>query len=301
MNNTYLKPLRVTLDQWRTLQAVIEHGGFAQAARALQRSQSSISYTLARLQEQLGIALLKIEGRKAVLTDNGMVMLKRSRQLLQQANQLEALAAHLQQGWEAEVRLAVDAAYPTARLAQSLSAFHPKSRGCRLALHEGVLSSIQERLLNEQSDVIISPLVIPNYPVLELGRVALIAVAHPSHPLHRLARKLNMQDLQDSVQIMVGDAQQHYPSDGPAIGQPWTVASLSSAVSFALRGLGFAWLPQHLIEPELDAGRLRSLPLMQGSLRHQTFYLYTHNSPPGPATETLIQLIKEYATDPLFP
>ncbi len=41
-----MKAPRVTLDQWRTLQAVVDHGGFAQAAEALHRSQSSISYTV---------------------------------------------------------------------------------------------------------------------------------------------------------------------------------------------------------------------------------------------------------------
>jgi len=37
---------RTTLEQWRVLQAIVEYGGFAQAAEALHRSQSSISYTI---------------------------------------------------------------------------------------------------------------------------------------------------------------------------------------------------------------------------------------------------------------
>ena len=80
-----MKAPRVTLEQWRTLQAVVDHGGFAQAAEAIHRSQSSVSYTVARMQEQLGVPLLRIEGRKAVLTEAGEVLLRRSRQLLLQA------------------------------------------------------------------------------------------------------------------------------------------------------------------------------------------------------------------------
>lgn len=95
-----MKAPRVTLDQWRTLQAVVDHGGFAQAAEALHRSQSSISYTVARMQEQLGVPLLRIDGRKAVLTEAGEVLLRRSRQLVKQAGQLEELAHHMEQGWE---------------------------------------------------------------------------------------------------------------------------------------------------------------------------------------------------------
>lgn len=46
-----MKAPRVSLEQWRTLQAVVDNGGFAQAAEVLHRSQSSISYTVARMQE----------------------------------------------------------------------------------------------------------------------------------------------------------------------------------------------------------------------------------------------------------
>lgn len=122
-----MKAPRVTLDQWRTLQAVVDHGGFAQAAEALHRSQSSISYTVARMQEQLGVPLLRIDGRKAVLTEAGEVLLRRSRQLVKQAGQLEELAHHMEQGWEPEVRLVVDAAYPL----RGSSARYPPS--CRRA------------------------------------------------------------------------------------------------------------------------------------------------------------------------
>ena len=141
-----MKAPRVTLDQWRTLQAVVDHGGFAQAAEALHRSQSSVSYTVARMQDQLGVPLLRIDGRKAVLTEAGGVLLRRSRQLVKQASQLEDLAHHMEQGWEAEVRLVVDAAYPNARLVRALSAFIPQSRGCRVRLREEVLSGVEEVL-----------------------------------------------------------------------------------------------------------------------------------------------------------
>ncbi|MFC1748652.1 LysR family transcriptional regulator, partial [Pseudomonadota bacterium] len=76
--NTSKAP-KVSLDQWRALQAVVECGGYAQAAKQLHRSQSSVSYSVARLQEQLGVPLLEIHGRKAQLTPAGEALLNRSR------------------------------------------------------------------------------------------------------------------------------------------------------------------------------------------------------------------------------
>ncbi|WJJ92732.1 LysR family transcriptional regulator [Neopusillimonas aromaticivorans] len=72
--------------------------GYAQAAHALHRSQSSISYLVARLQEQVGVSLLVVEGRKAQLTDAGRTLLVHAGELLADAQNLEKLAASLAQG-----------------------------------------------------------------------------------------------------------------------------------------------------------------------------------------------------------
>ena len=292
-----MKGPRVTLDQWRTLQAVVDHGSFAQAAEMLHRSQSSVSYTVARMQEQLGIPLLRIEGRKAVLTDAGEMLLRRSRQLVTQANQLEELAHHMEQGWEAEVRLVVDAAYPNARLIRALTEFMPKSRGCRIRLREEVLSGVEEILKDGTADLAITALDITGYLGAELGTVEFIAVAHAHHPLHQLQRKLSVQDLQNQMQVVVRDSGQRQPRDAGWLGaeQRWTVGSLATSVAFVSSGLGFAWLPRHMIERELAEGTLKPLPLIQGSIRRPQFYLYTNpDKPLGPATRILIELIKTY-------
>ena len=294
-----MKGPRVTLDQWRTLQAVVDHGSFAQAAEMLHRSQSSVSYTVARMQEQLGIPLLRIEGRKAVLTDAGEMLLRRSRQLVTQASQLEELAHHTEQGWEAEVRLVVDAAYPNARLIRALTEFMPKSRGCRVRLREEVLSGVEEILKDGTADLAITALDITGYLGAELGTVGFIAVAHANHPLHQLQRKLSVQDLQSQMQVVVRDSGQRQPRDAGWLGaeQRWTVGSLATSVAFVSSGLGFAWLPQHMIERELAEGTLKPLPLIQGSIRRPQFYLYTNpDKPLGPATRILIELIKTYDT-----
>lgn len=297
-----MKAPRVTLDQWRTLQAVVDHGGFAQAAEALHRSQSSVSYTVARMQEQLGVPLLRIEGRKAVLTEAGTVLLRRSRQLVKQASQLEDLAHHMEQGWEAEVRLVVDAAYPTLRLVRALSAFMPQSRGCRVRLREEVLSGVEEVLKEGAADLAICGLNLSGYLGTALSEVDFIAVAHPDHPLHRLQRKLTAADLEAHMQVVIRDTGRQQPRDLGWLGaeQRWTVGSLATAATFVGNGLGFAWLPCHLIGRELAEGTLKPLPLEEGGTHKPRFYLYaSKDSPLGPATRILVELIKTFDSTPL--
>lgn len=297
-----MKAPRVTLDQWRTLQAVVDHGGFAQAADILHRSQSSVSYTVARMQEQLGVPLLRIDGRKAVLTEAGEVLLRRSRQLVNQASQLEHLAHHMEQGWEAEVRLVVDAAYPSAKLVRALKAFMPQSRGCRVRLREEVLSGTEDVLKEGTADIAISGLNIQGFLGSELSSVEFIAVAHPDHALHHLKRELSFQDLETHMQVVIRDSGRLQPRDVGWLGAEhrWTVASLATAATFVSSGLGFAWLPKHIIERELKEGLLKPLPLDQGGTRNPCFYLYTDKEKPlGPATQILIELIKSFDAAPL--
>lgn len=297
-----MKAPRVTLDQWRTLQAVVDQGGFAQAAEVLHRSQSSVSYTVARMQEQLGVPLLRIDGRKAVLTDAGDVLLRRSRQLVKQASQLEDLAHHMEQGWEAEVRLVVDAAYPTARLLRALAAFMPQSRGCRVRLREEVLSGVEEVLKEGVADLAISGFNIPGFLGSEMSAVEFVAVAHPDHALHRLQRELNFQDLETQMQVVIRDSGRQQPRDVGWLGaeQRWTVGSLATAATFVGSGLGFAWLPRHMIERELGDGLLKPLPLDKGSTRNSVFFLYANKDKPlGPATQILTDLIQRFDAAPL--
>ena len=59
----------ISLEQWRGLLAVIEAGGYAQAAKALHKSQSAITYAVQKIESQLQIKVFEIQGRKAVLTE----------------------------------------------------------------------------------------------------------------------------------------------------------------------------------------------------------------------------------------
>ena len=108
------KPIqpKISLDQWAALRAVVEEGSFAKAAERLNKNQSSVSYSLGLLNQQLPVAALQLSGRKAELTAAGQVFYRQACQLLDAAMALEEGASRLAQGWEAEVTLALDALVP---------------------------------------------------------------------------------------------------------------------------------------------------------------------------------------------
>jgi len=285
---------KVTLDQWRALQAVVDYGGFSQAANKLNRSQSSVSHAVNKLQALLGFKVLHIHGRKAVLSEAGDILLARARQLLNDASAIEQQAQHLSEGWEAEIRLAVETAFPTQVLMNALKEFEPVSNKTRIRLQEVVLSGAEETLLSGNSDLVISPYVPQGFLGEELIQVKFIAVAHPDHNLFKLNHKLTTDDLSRETQVVVSDSGSKGINTGwLSDSQRWAVNSLESARKIISSGLGFAWLPEDEIKHQLNLNELKALPLDEGAINTAMLYLiYADLNRVGPATQQLAEILK---------
>ncbi|WP_439108138.1 LysR family transcriptional regulator [Congregibacter sp.] len=285
---------RSTLEQWRMFRAVVEHGGFAQAAEAIHKSQSSINHAVHKLQDQLNLQLLEVVGRKAQLTDAGELMLRRAGQLIDQAEQLETIAGSLSQGDEPELRLAVDETFPQHCLAEALEQLSTEFPYTRVELVESVLSGGSERLLQGDVDLLVAGKVPSGFLGEPLMDIEFIAVSHPEHCLQTLDRALNLQDLSAERQIVVRDSATGQRVDSGWLGaeQRWTVSHVATSITMIRRGMGFAWLPATRISEELADGRLRELPMERGSRRRVTLFLtYADPDKAGPATCRLGELL----------
>ncbi|MFQ5471221.1 MAG: LysR family transcriptional regulator [Gammaproteobacteria bacterium] len=291
---------RSTLEQWRALQAVIDHGGYSQAAEHLHRSQSSVSYNVAKLEEHLGVKLLEIIGRKAHLTEAGDALLKRSRQLTSDALELEQLASHLEQGWEAEINVVFDAAFPVQLLMAALKQFAPLSHRTRVVLKEAVLSGTDDALLDGSADLAIGARIPQGFLGNNLVEIEFLAVAHPDHPLHKLERTVTARDLSRETQVVIRDSGIRHPRDSGWLGsaQRWTVSSFETAITTISNGLGFGWIVRHRIADQLKTGDLKRLPLDAGQTRRAHLNLvFGRPDNTGPATRLLADILHEISAD----
>ena len=238
-------PPKTSLEQWAVLAAVVDSGGFAQAAAALNRSQSAISYSIARLQESLDLPLLTIEGRKSVLTPHGQTLLARSRALVKDLGTLELLARSLKQGWESELTLVVDAAFPRTRLLDVIGELQNTCPSTQIQLADVVLSGAEQAIIEGSADVVVTSRVPPGFLSDWLLDVSFVAVARPDHPLLRLQRELTTDDLVRHVQAVVRDSGTLHPRDEGWLGaaRRFTVSSMEASLATILAGLAYAWLP----------------------------------------------------------
>jgi DNA-binding transcriptional LysR family regulator len=287
---------KVTLDQWRVLQSIIDEGGFAQAAAALHRSQSSVSYAARRLQDMLGVRLFEIQGRRAVLTEAGQLLLARSRILTSEALAIEQAAARLREGWEPVIQLAVENVFPMDLLLQALKRFEPQSAGTRIHLREEVLSGISDALEDNLVDLAISPVVPEGLIYESLVDVEFIAVAQRDHSLHQQAdgNAYGIDALKQAVHVVIRDSGGKARDAGWVQNEnKWTVSSFAACISMVSNGLGFAWLPRHAIQDLLDSGELLPLNLKNGSVYKVPVNLvYARGRELGPASKLFIDMLK---------
>ena len=174
-------PPRISLEQWRALQAVVEAGGYAQAAVALHKSQSTITYAVQKIGRLLDVKLFEIRGRKAVLTEAGQVLYRRAKTLLEEAGALERGAASMSQEWQPEIRIAAEVLFPTWLLLEALAEFALERPETRVEVYETVLEGTGEMLAEGRVDFAIGSMAagIQGKP---LGLVRFIMVASPDHP-----------------------------------------------------------------------------------------------------------------------
>ncbi len=286
---------RISLDQWRVLVAVVEAGGYAQAAGLLHKSQSTLNYAVQKLESLLGVRVFAIEGRRAVLTPVGRVLYRRGKALTEHALSLERAAASLAAGWEPELRLAVDAIFPIWLLLECFARFAEDHPDTRIELIESVLGGTDEALLEGRADLVIGSAVPPGFLADPLMRVRFVAAAHPEHPLHKLGRPLTLDDLAQFRHLVIRDTgRQRDRTPGWLNERRWTVSDKSTSIRAACMGLGYAWYPEEVIRNELVSGALKPLPLREGAERWAMLYLiFSDRDAAGPGTERIAELIRQ--------
>jgi DNA-binding transcriptional LysR family regulator len=257
--------MNTTIDQWEVLEAVVQLGSFAAAAAKMNRSQSTISYAISRLQDQFKMPLLEMKGRKAQLTEAGKALLADVEPLLTGFRALEQRAESLAAGGETEIRLSVDSVFPNERLFKALSELvrvyphaHPK-------LHKGSFLSAVEEFTMFKADLCIAGLSPREQLVKPILDIRMKAVARADHPLHSIKRQLSRIDLIQRLAVIIegsGPEARRQPSQ-----RYLAVNTTESAIEAVRSGICFGWLPVYRIQSYLDSGELVGLNLPLGGER----------------------------------
>lgn len=272
--------MNTTIDQWEVLEAVVQLGSFAAAASKMNRSQSTISYAVSRLQDQFKTPLLEMKGRKAQLTEAGKALLADVEPLLSGFRALEQRAASLAAGGETELSLSVDSVYPDDRLFAVLAELTRVYPHVNLKLHRGTFLSSVNEFSNNGADLCIVGTPTQEHLIKPVLDIRIRAVARADHPLNVGARQLARMDLIQRLAVVIegtnGPAPRRQPH-APAQRQI-AVTSIESAIEAVRSGLCFGWLPVYRILPYLESGELVGLRLPTGGERFARLSLVLKDS-----------------------
>jgi DNA-binding transcriptional LysR family regulator len=260
--------LKLTLDALTVLDAIERKGSFAGAAEALFRVPSTVTYTVQKLEEDLGFAIFKRVGRRSVLTPAGEVLLEQGRQLLVAAQDVVASAHQVNSGWEAELNIAIDTVWDIQKFYPLLAEFQQLNSGVQVNISEEVMGGTLEAIIEHRADITLGgpP---PVSPLQGIQFEAIISaqwlfVVAKDHPLTTAPQPLTEQDTRPYVSIVIRDSATQSPirshrslGERPMLG----VASMEQKIQAQLQGLGVGFLPRHRLQHLLERGELAVLTI----------------------------------------
>lgn len=255
--------IKLSLESLEVLDAIARKGSFAAAAESLFRVPSALTYTVRKLEEDLGVALFNRSGHRAELTEAGAELLREGRHLLNAASELEARVKRVASGIETELAIAVSDLFNITALYPVLHAFYTQNFGTRLKVLREVYGGSWDALLSGRADISIgAPGDGPpggGYTTKPMGTLEFHYAVAVDHPLAKLPEPLQNLDIMRYRAISAADSSRNLPprTSGILTGQDvLTVPDMQAKLAAQIAGLGVGYLPKKMAELHANQGEL---------------------------------------------
>ena len=259
--------LLITLDALQTLDAIERRHSFAAAAEELHRVPSAVSYTINKLEEDLGVELFDRSRRKAELTAIGRLVLEQGRHILKASHALAAQARQAANGWEVELRICIESVLSCDAIYDLIEEFQHIQPKTQIRLSEEVLSGSWDALIDDRCDLVIGAegaAPASGFAQHALGQVIFDFAVAAGHPLTQLPTPLPASAILDYPTVIVSDSSQRLAtrSAGLLDGRSRIyVPNIEHKIAAQRKGLGVGYLPRHRIMQQLAQGQLEILTL----------------------------------------
>ncbi|SCU80989.1 Transcriptional regulator LysR family [Cupriavidus necator] len=255
--------MSLSIEQLQAFVAAADTGSFSAAARRLGKAQSVVSAAVSNLEIDAGNALFDRSGRYPVLTPAGERLLAEARVILERCEHFRGVAKSLGEGVETRLVLAVDELYPEETLGMLLEEFSSRFPAVELELLFPLMEDVSRLVLEGGADLGImwrQEVLPPALGFHALGWVPMQILCAPDHPL--AGQRVDWEELKRYRQLMVAtrsDSEEKMRLRVAA--EVWWVESQWVIVELVKRGLGWAFVPWHVVANSPAAARLVTPPL----------------------------------------
>jgi DNA-binding transcriptional LysR family regulator len=293
----------LSLDHMRAALAVAEAGSFSGAARRFRRAQSALSYAVTTLEQQLGVTLFdRTDGGKPQPNETGRVLLQEMEAVVRRADEIKNQAKAIGKGLEQQLDITVDALFPIGNLVATLSAFAVAFPTVQLRLNVEAMGAVQQSVLGGSSALGIIgslPYLSPGLMGDALAPIVRFPVAAAGHALAQnkdSSKRLPHRLLLDHIQLVLSDRSNLTEGRDFAVytGRTWRVSDLAVKRVLLLAGLGWGYMPEHMIADDILAGRLCRLKVEGLRSRNTVALIVVHkrDSPLGPAARWMLTRLR---------
>ncbi|MBN3560733.1 LysR family transcriptional regulator [Aliamphritea spongicola] len=260
----------MTHDQLKAFIAVVEHGSFRAAANAIFKTQPSVSAAVRNLESQFDLQLLDRDSYRPGLTEAGRAFYRQARQLIKQSEELEQLGHQLAHRSTPTLHISISANFSQLPKLETIRQFCLQRPDLRLTINTEHLSGVPEQLHTEISDLAIGPhtglderfefTVIDQTETLTVATRGFISDAD----LPASGQPISQSVLRNRPHILITDSGSVAPIPHRHVipgGQAWYVNDYHMKKTLLMAGMGWARMPRHMIEAELESGELQQLDI----------------------------------------
>lgn len=241
--------MTLSFEQLEAFIASADSGSFTSAGKKLGKAQSAISTHVANLEIELGVELFSRRTKIPTLTLSGERLLTESRTMIERREHLLGVARSLEDGIDQRICLAVDELFPRAAFAELLAGFSAEFPFVELQLLSPRMEDVSALVLRGEADLGFmwrQETLAPEIAFHTLGWVRLRMVCASEHPLAQ--GPIAWEQLQRHRQLAptprgLGSEKLRLQ----VAADVWWVESYADILTLAQRGLGWALVPEHLL------------------------------------------------------
>lgn len=292
--------MHFTLQQLKLFESVFRNSSYTRAAEELHLSQPAVSIQIKRLEEQVGLPLFELMGKKIFPTEAGKTIYKASCDILERVEEVKNTIESIKGDVKGPLRLSV---------VTTSKYFMPHLLGTFLNQYPEVepklvftnRSKVIQRLHNNDDDFVVMGQIpedekLETYPFLEN---ILVPVAHPDHPiaskknitLKELAEHRFLVREEGSGTRLVFD---RLLDKNALTVEPYMQLGSSEALKQAvMAGLGVAILSLHSLRLELAAKKLVILDVEGFPLKRRWYAVHLKGKQLSLVSRTFLDYILE--------
>ena len=281
----------IDLDSLEIFRTVVQEGGIVRAAGKLNRVQSNVTTRIKQLEQRLGLALFRRQGRSLVLSPEGELLLSYAQRMFRLADEAEnELRAGKPMG---ALRIGSLESTAGSRLAPILSRYHKLHPGVVVELATGTTGALIQRVTNFELEAafVSEPFTAPGLQAQKVFEEELVLIT-----ARGIAEVRRAADLAGMTMIAFANGCSYRKRLEDWLGTSAVMpartlefGSYQAMIACVAAGTGFALVPRSLLLALRAAGDVKQHELPARIRRNHTHLVW--NGPPSTALQRLTSLM----------